>query len=190
MAACIDWVAIQGALLAAYALSAHWEHVDLELFALALFTLLLKGLYFPRVLHRAMRKVHSLRETAPFVGYIASLVIGLLALAICQWIGSRLPLPDTGISPLAMPVALFCVFSGLFMIIARKKVVLQAVGYLVIDSGIFTIGISAFPQTSLLVELGLLLNMAVAVFARGIIIYNLSRVFQHMDSQQLSTLKG
>lgn len=190
ISSCINWVALQGTLLGLYGLTAHWSHVNAELLGLAAFSIVLKGYFFPRVLHRSLRGVKAMREITPFVGYIPSLLIGLAALALCQWIGHRLPLPDYDISKLAMPVTLFSVFCGLFLITGRKKIVMQAVGYLVIDNGIFALGISAFPQTSLLVELGLLLNLCVAVFVRGIMIYNLSRVFHHMDSHQLSTLKG
>ncbi len=186
----INLVAAQGTLLGIYGLSAHWSHISAELVALAAFSIILKGFFFPRFLHRSLRGVTVMRETTPFVGYIPSLLIGLGALALCQWIGVRLPLPSRDTSTLVMPVVLFCVFAGLFLIIARKKIVMQAVGYLVMDNGIYAFGISAFPQTSILVELGLLINLCVAVVVRGIMIYNLSRVFHHMDSHHLSTLKG
>ena len=41
-----------------------------------------------------------------------------------------------------------------------------------------------------LVELGVLLDAFVAVFVMGIAIYHISREFDHIDVDQLDTLKG
>ena len=41
----------------------------------------------------------------------------------------------------------------------------------------------------LLVELGVLLDIFVAVFVMGIIVFHINREFDHIDSDQLSALR-
>ena len=44
-------------------------------------------------------------------------------------------------------------------------------------------------QEPLLVEMGVLLDVFVAVFVMGIAIYNISREFDHIDTDRLTALK-
>ena len=113
----------------------------------------------------------------------------LAALGASFWIGQRLPLPSSMTSALLVPVALSSILIGLFLIVSRKKAVNQVLGFLVLENGIFTFGVGLVRELSLLVELGVLLDVFVAVFVMGIMIFHISREFDHLDTDQLSTLK-
>jgi hydrogenase-4 component E len=45
-------------------------------------------------------------------------------------------------------------------------------------------------EVPMLVELGMLLDVFVAVFVMGIAIYHINREFDHIDADRLNTLKG
>ena len=45
------------------------------------------------------------------------------------------------------------------------------------------------PQTSLLVEAGVLLDVFVAVFVMGITMFHINREFDHIETDRLSSLK-
>ena len=45
-------------------------------------------------------------------------------------------------------------------------------------------------EIPLLVELGILLDVFVAVFVMGIAIYHINREFDHLDADRLNILKG
>src|SRR5436190_671839 len=101
----------------------------------------------------------------------------------------RLPLPQTPVSPLIVPVALFTSFVGLFIIVSRRKALTQVLGYLVLENGIYAFGVGLVQNTPMLVELGVLLDVFVAVFVMGITIFHINRQFDHIDTDQLATLK-
>jgi hydrogenase-4 component E len=149
----------------------------------------LKGFVFPKLLNRALRETNAKREIEPFVGFILSLLIGVGALAASFVFGSRLPLPWELPSKLLIPVGLFTMWTGLFLIIARRKAITQVLGYIVMENGIFTLGMVLVETMPLLVELGVLLDIFVAVFVMGIIVFQINREFDHIDSDQLSALK-
>lgn len=149
----------------------------------------IKGILFPAMLNRALRETQSSREVEPFVGYILSLLAGVGILALSVWFGARLPLPWPPASTLLIPAGLFTVWTGLFLIVARRKAITQVLGYIVLENGIFTLGMVLVEAMPLLVELGVLLDIFVAVFVMGIIVFNINREFDHIDSDQLAALK-
>jgi len=149
-----------------------------------------KGVLFPWLLFRALREANVSREIQPFVGYPASLVAGVAALAISIRVGAQLPLPAPAFSSLAVPVGLFTFLVGLFLIVSRRKALTQVLGYLVLENGIYVLGIALVAEVSLLVELGVLLDAFVAVFVMQIAIYHISHEFQSTDVDRLSRLKG
>jgi hydrogenase-4 component E len=157
---------------------------------LGLVTMGVKGVLFPWLLFRAMREADVKREPQPFVGYTASLLAGIAALAISLRLGARMPLPEPAFSPLAVPVGLFTLLVGLFLIVSRRKALTQVLGYLVLENGIYTVGIALVAEVSVLVELGVLLDAFVAVFVMQIAIHHISSEFESTDVSQLTALKG
>lgn len=156
---------------------------------LAAGSIAIKGVMFPWLLLRALREAEVRREVEPFVGMITSILTGVLVLGVSVWMGQRLPLPHPVSSSLLVPVALAGILIGLFLIVSRRKAVSQVLGFLVMENGIYVFGVGVVQETSLLVELGVLLDVFVAVFVMGIMIFHISREFDHLDTDRLSTLK-
>jgi hydrogenase-4 component E len=102
---------------------------------------------------------------------------------------TRLPIPEHIASPWLVPVSFFSIFAGLFLIVSRKRAVSQVLGFLVLENGIYTFGVGVVVRTPYLVEVGVLLDVFVAVFVMGITIFHINREFDHINTDRLSTLK-
>ena len=76
-----------------------------------------------------------------------------------------------------LEAAIFLISIGLFLIVSRRNALMQVIGYLVIENGIFVFGVITVVDTPLLVELGMLLDAFVAVFVMGIAIFHINREF-------------
>lgn len=189
VATCIRSVALQGLGLGVLTFVAHDEGTELRTTLLALASITIKGIAFPVLLLRARREADIRHEIEPYVGYNLSVLIGLAMLLLSLWLSSRLPLPVPPVSSLIVPVALCTSLIGLFVIISRKKAITQVLGYLVLENGIYTFGIGVVPHSPLLVELGVLLDVFVAVFVMGITIFHINRQFDHIDTDRLVLLK-
>lgn len=188
---CIRLVALQGMALGVLPLLAHDAGTPwLRAIGISAGTALLKGIVFPRLLLRAMREAGVRREVEPFVGFTASLLAGFAALAASFWIASRLPLAGRAVSPFAVPAAFFTIGTGLFLISARRTALNQVLGFLVLENGIYVFGVSVVEEVPLLVELGVLLDLFVAVFVMGIAIHHIGREFDSLDVDELDKLKG
>ncbi|HTV62790.1 MAG TPA: hydrogenase [Verrucomicrobiae bacterium] len=182
-------VAAQGIVLGLLPVLGHAHDISIRFTLLAIGTIAIKGLVFPWFLFRAVREAEVTREIEPYVGYVASLLTGVVILAVSFWMCTRLPMPGALASPWLAPVAIFSIFAGLFLIISRRRALSQVLGFLVLENGVYVFGIGLAPQSSLLVETGVLLDVFVAVFVMGIIIFHINREFDHIDTGKMSQLK-
>ncbi len=184
---CIRIVACQGILLGGVTLVTH--EMSVRVVTLAALIVTLKGAVFPWLLSRVLRGADIRREIEPLVGYIVSMLAGALGLALSFWLSARLPLPTAPVSTLIVPVALFLTLVGLFLIVTRRTALMQVLAYLVLENGIYTFGVGVVHGTPLVVELGVLLDVFVAVFVMGIAIFHINREFDHIDANQLTALR-
>jgi hydrogenase-4 component E len=179
----------QGVVLGLLPLASHGHAFSIRIVLLSIGIVIIKGVIFPRLLFRAIREADVSREVQPYLGYVTSLLLGVGSLAISFWLGSHLSFGDDKMASLLVPVALFTIFTGLFLIISRKWAVNQVLGFLIMENGIYLFGLGAMKEASLVVELGILLDVFVAVFVMGIILFHISREFDHMETDRLSALK-
>jgi hydrogenase-4 component E len=189
LGSCIRTVAVQGILLGFLPVVAHPASVPERLVIFTTAAVALKGVVFPWLLFRALRGARVRREVEPFVGYTSSLILGVLILMASLWAGARLQVPGRPVSPLLVPVAISTMLVGLFLIVSRRKALSQVLGYLVFENGIYAFGVGVAYEAPLLVELGVLLDVFVAVFVMGIAIFHIRREFDSIDTTRLETLR-
>ncbi len=189
IAMAIRTLAFQGLVLSALpVIVGIGDLTDRELI-LAAATILLKAIVFPWLLMRTLRDAGVRREVEPFLGYTLSLVAGTAALGFSLWLDSRLPLPSAFPSPLLVPVSFFTIFCGLFLLLSRRKAISQVIGYLVLENGIYSFGLALANEDPFIVEVGMLLDLFVAVFVMGIAIFHISREFDHIDTDRMTLLR-
>jgi hydrogenase-4 component E len=150
----------------------------------------LKGLVFPYLLFRALRESDTKREMNPFVGHVPSVFFGILALLGSFWMDARLGFPIHSSAALVIPVAFTTIMIGLFLIVTRRTALSQVIGFLVLENGIYAFGLAIVYEVPILLELGVLMDVFVAVFVMGIAIYHINREFDHIDIDRLNTLRG
>ena len=189
ISACIRTVAGQAVLLGIISLLAQRGDVGLRLLLLAAAGTVIKAGILPWLLRRAAREAGVQTEVEPFVGFTTSLLLGLGLLGAALHVAGRLPLPDADGTTFLVPVALFTMMVGLLLIVSRRKAVMQTLGYLAMENGIYAFGLAFAVEEPLLVEMGVLLDVFVAVFVMGIAIHHISREFDHIDTDRLSALK-
>ncbi len=182
-------VAIQGLALGLLPLFVHEGGLTLRLTIIAGLVIVLKGIVFPRLLMRSLRELNTMRNITYYVGPMASLLIGILVMGSSLWWGYVLPLPDQIGYRLAIPMVFFTIVTGLFLIVSRRQALMQIIGYLALENGIYTFGVFFAQSESMLIEIGILLDVFVGVFIMGIMVFHISREFDNIEAGQLSTLR-
>ncbi len=186
--ACIRIAAMQGAILSLLPILSSGGVPTLRETGIAAASAALKGIAFPWLLYRSLRGTGVRREGAPLLSYSASIVAGMAVLGIALWIASRAPLPGATASPLALPAALATMFTGMLLIVTRRTALMQLLGYIVLENGIFAFGFAMEIQAGLLVELGILIDAFLAVLVMGVAIFHIHRAYDAIDVGQLSAL--
>jgi hydrogenase-4 component E len=183
-------VAAQGALLSLMPVvlagpAADTAHVA----ALALGALAVKGVGIPWLLSRATRESTVRREEAPLLAFVPTLVLGAFGVAAAVWFGSDLALPIAGAHPLLVPTSIGTVWCGLLLIVTRRKAVGQVLGFLVLENGVFVLGLLLSDFMPVMVEVGVLLDLFAAVFVMGLVMFDIQRAFGSLDTEKLAALE-
>jgi hydrogenase-4 component E len=186
--ATIQASALQGALLAALVILVHGGF-GVQTMVVAVATMLVKGTLIPSLLHRAMRDAEIRREVEPVIGFIASLLLAAVATSGAVLFVRVMPLAPEHVGSLLVPASLATVLSGFLVLCTRRKAINQVVGYLILENGIFIMGLCLLEAMPFLVEVGVLLDLLVAVFVIGIIINHINREFSSLDTARMSALK-
>jgi hydrogenase-4 component E len=100
-----------------------------------------------------------------------------------------LPLAPEHVGSLLIPTSLATVITGFILLTTRRKAITQVAGYLVLENGIFVMGLALIEAMPFFVEVGVLLDLLVAIFVMGIILFQINREFASLDTTRLSTLK-
>lgn len=187
LSACIRAIAFQGVVLALLPLLMH-PVVSPHLIVLAASTMVIKGAVLPWFLRWAIREAAVRRDVEPLVGYLASILLGAVALAIAFAVGSALPV-HTASTDLLVPVSLVTVMIGLLVLITRSKALLQVVGYLMLENGIYLFGLTQAERAPFLVDAGVLLDVFAGVFIMGIVVFHINREFDSISAARLVELR-
>lgn len=160
----IRGVAIQGCLLSVLPLLLQNPAGPIHTALLVVSGCVIKGIVIPRSLSRAIRDVRVVREVDQAVGYGLSTTYGVVTSAFAFYILKRIPFSSVAVSPFHASVAVATAFTGIFLIVARRNVVSQIIGYLVFENSAFILAVSVAAFQPLFVEMGVLLDMLVGVF--------------------------
>ncbi len=185
--AAIRAVALQGALLSGLPLLLlGQEHELRHVLVLSAGAGAIKAVAIPWLMFRAIREESARREVEPFVGYVPSMILGGLGVALSFALSGGLPLPIEARNVFLVPTALSTVWTGLLLVVSRRKAITQVLGFLVLENGVFVIGLLLSGIMPITVEAGVLLDLFAAVFVMGIVIFQMNREFASLDASRPS----
>ena len=187
--AVINTVALQGILLGFLPLFMPQHVIGVRSIVLIVVTVVLKGFVIPGFLVRAMREANIQHEVRPIINYMTSLLLGAVGSALALAFSYTLPLAEKDVGHLVVPASLATVWTGFLMLTTRRKAIMQVLGYLLLENGIFLFGMLLLEAMPFLVEVGVLLDLFTGVFVMGIIIHHISREFASISTDHLSELK-
>ncbi|MFA1538250.1 hypothetical protein [Actinomadura monticuli] len=189
LAAIVRLFALQGAALALLIAVLGVHEGDAEVVALAAGIGMLRAVVLPWLLRRAMAGGGTSRETRPLVNVAASLTVaallGLLSYAVTRPVVRLDPAPATH----AVPIALTVVLIGLFVLVTRRRALSQIVGFLLMDNGITAVAFLTTSGVPLIVELGVSLDVLLAVLVLQVLTARMRAAFGDTDLDDLRELR-
>lgn len=183
----IKILAFQGILLFGISLIELSEINLVNLVFILLETIVFKTLAVPLFLNYVIKRNQLTREAEPHLPYFLSLVIVTLII-IGAFLISNL-IEDPRLDQVYFIVALSALFTGLYIILTRKKLITHVMGFLVMENGVFILSLAVGNEMPMLVNTGILLDLFVSVLLLGIFVNKIGDVFQDADIDQLQNLK-
>jgi hydrogenase-4 component E len=186
---CVRAFGIQSFLLACVASVVGISTGKIDLYIVALLTLIIKAAVIPYIFIYIIREIKVKREIDLYVGISPSLIIGGMLVVISYYLIRSIDV-ITELSSFALSASMSLVSIGLFVMISRKKAIMQMLGILIMENGLFLGAISLTNGMPLLVELGIFFDVLIGVLIMGILIFRINKTFETIDTDMLKNLIG
>ena len=152
-------------------------------------TLIIRGIIIPLCIYLAIKKVAIHREVEPIVGYHASMLAGLGLIVAATVVSHKFNVPSISASVLLLPTAITVLVAGMFLLMARRNAIAMVLGYIMMENGIYLVGTTFSVRARHIVEFGILLDVLAGVMIMAVILQNIKKTFDDVDTALLRTLK-
>ena len=153
-------------------------------------TIAIKAYLIPWFLKVVIKKTHAHRDTDANIPHFYCLVISSIIL-FAGFLTANIASPDFKlIEPMYFGISLAIIIISLWLITIKHKVLSNVIGFITMENGIFLLSLSVAKEMPIIVNLGVLLDLFIAVFILGILIREIDSEFHHdMEVSHLSDLK-
>ena len=183
----INILAFQGLLLFGVSFVELNEINVVNLVFILLETIVFKTFAVPLFLNYVIKKNRITRDAEPYLPNFFSLVIVTLIIVATFLISTGID--DPRLNKVYFVAAVSALFTGLYLIMTRKKLITHVMGFLVIENGVFILSLAVGAEMPMLVNTGILLDLFVSVLLLGIFVNKIGDVLQTADVDQLQNLK-
>ncbi|HPH01956.1 MAG TPA: hypothetical protein PLM00_01830 [Spirochaetota bacterium] len=187
--AVIRALSIQGLLLFVLVLDDAHAFDTINLVFLIIETLVVKAVVIPLFLQRIIVRNHIYREIEPYIPNFYSLLVASIILGGGFLLEHLSRGVTSGTKPLALGVSLAVIVTALFLIISRKKLITHVLGFLAMENGVFMLTMAVAREHTFAVNVGLLLDVFLAVFLLGLFMNRIASSYEEMSVDELSDLK-
>ena len=180
-------LAFQSCLLACACLIVGLVHGGVHLVP-ALLTLLIKVIFIPGAILRLIGKLTDEREIVSDIDVNYSTLAGALFLVLGYVLVDNLGASAFGRDVIA--ASIFMILTGLSLMVMRKRANMQICGLITMENGIYLLGLFVTEGLPLIVELGVFLDVLIAVVVLVILTNRMRMSFMTTDTPELKKLKG
>ena len=180
-------LAFQGVLLFIVVFIQLNEINPVNLALILLETIVFKSVAVPLFMAYVLKRNNITREAEPFLPNFISLIITTLIVVVTILLANGVK--DDHLEKIFFVVALSSLFTGLYFIATRRKIITHVIGYLIIENGVFVLSLAVGNEMPMLVNLGIMLDIFASVLILGIFLNKIGDVFKDVDVDQLSSLK-
>lgn len=183
----IGVLVVQGFLLFFITLFTLTNLNTINLILILLETIVFKAIAVPWFISHILKRNKITRIAEPYLPSFISLLI-VTAIIIAATILSS-SIVDKSLDKMFFIVALSTLFTGLYLIVSRKKIITHVIGYLIIENGVFILSLAVGNEMPMLVNLGIMLDIFASVLILGIFFNKIGDVLNDPDVNVLRNLK-
>jgi hydrogenase-4 component E len=155
----------------------------------AALTLMLKVIFLPWLLHRLIRRLAVYWDTEPMLHISGTMLLGLLIVVFSFGLAQPIAALANTATRSAIGIAVAVILLAFLTMITRRKAMSQVIGFLSMENGLFFGAMSATYGMPMVVELGVALDVLVAMLVLGVFFFQIREQFDSLDLHHLESLK-
>lgn len=181
--------ALQSAIITALVMATAYTEKSSEAWVVAAMVFALKVVAIPSALLWLVKRLKAPRAIQPSISsaqavFVVVLMIFLSYAAVQPFARESHVPADT----LAAAVAL--ILTGALLMVSRRKALMQVVGLLVLENGIFLAALTTTFGMPLVIEIGVFFDLLMGILIMGVFAFRIRDTFDHLDVTKLRRLRG
>jgi len=180
---------LQSAIIAAEVFATGVQEKLAAAFVVGVLVLLIKVIAIPLAFFRLVERLKTPRDvkasTTPTQSVFIAGAMIYLSYAAVHSFGQTVHVPED-----ALAAAVALILTGSFLMVSRKKALMQMLGLLVLENGIFLAALITTFGMPLVIEIGIFFDILVGLLLMGIFTFRIRDTFDHLDVTKLRRLRG
>ena len=186
---CIMLFGVQCAVITAQITAVAFVHHSGEAYVVAAMVFVVKVLAIPYALLGMRKRLNVpggvIASTTPAQSVFIAAGLILLAFLVVQPYVRALALDGE-----MLAAATAVLLTGAFLMVSRKKALMQMIGLLVLENGIFLAALTTTFGMPLVIEMGIFFDLLMCVLLMGVFVFRIRDTFEHVDVSKLRRLRG
>lgn len=156
---------------------------------LAFETLIVKACVIPMFLNKIVKTTHQYRDAEANIPHFYCLFISTVIL-FSGFLISDVNFPAMKmINFVYLGVSIAVIIISLLLITIKHKIITNIVEFITMENGIFLLSLAVVKEMPIIVNLGVLLDLFIAVFILGLLVNRINKEFEGLEVSHLSDLK-
>jgi hydrogenase-4 component E len=180
---------LQSAIITAEVLATGFQEKLAEAYVVGALVFLIKVVAIPRAFFRLVERLKTPRDvkasTTPTQSVCVAGAMIYLSYAAVHSYGQAVHVPED-----ALAAAVALILTGAFLMVSRRKALMQMLGLLVLENGIFLAALTTTFGMPLVIEIGIFFDVLVGLLLMGIFTFRIRDTFDHLDVSKLRRLRG
>lgn len=152
-------------------------------------TLIVKACVIPMFLNKIVKTTHQYRDAEANIPHFYCLFISTVIL-FSGFLISDVNFPAMKmINPVYLGVSIAVIIISLLLITIKHKIITNIVEFITMENGIFLLSLAVVKEMPIIVNLGVLLDLFIAVFILGLLVNRINKEFEGLEVSHLSDLK-
>ncbi len=186
---CIVLFGAQCAVLTSQILALAYVHRSTEAYIVAAMVFVIKVIAIPFALFRIVERLNAPRDVSSSTTSAESVFIAA-GLILLSFYAVRPYVQTLGVEEDMLAASVALILTGAFLTVSRKKALMQVVGLLVLENGIFLAALTTTFGMPLVIEIGIFFDLLMGVFLMGLFVFRIRDTFEHLDVSKLRKLRG
>lgn len=180
---------LQSAIITAQVAGTAYLERSAEAWVVAGLIFVFKVLGIPYAFFRLVEKLKSRRDvqaaTTPAQSVFIVVIMIFVSYAAVRSYAFGIRVPED-----ALAAAVALILTGAFLMVSRRKALMQMLGLLVLENGIFLAALTTTFGMPLIIEMGILFDVLIGLLLMGIFAFRIRDTFEHLDVSRLRRLRG